>query len=310
MDASTSWMIFTVVVLIMLFVDLGIFNKTPHEVKTKEALIWTGVWITLAMAFNGFVYLSRGPQAGIEFFTGYVVEKSLSVDNIFVFITIFKTFKVPLKFQHRVLFWGIIGAVLLRGLFIGLGSVILTQFHWVFYLFGAFHVFTGIQIALDKGHELDFVESPFIRFCKRVMPLTHEYHDKKFFVNLKGKWMATPLFLVLLAIEFSDVIFAVDSIPAIFAITLDPYIVFTSNIFAILGLRSMYFLLANAALRFIYLSYGLGFILCFVGVKMLIADFYKIPSLVSLSVISVALILSVIGSLVYEKRNGRKKNNI
>lgn len=305
-----SWIIFSFVVMIMLFIDLGIFNKTPHEVKTKEALIWTGVWVALAMAFNVFVYFTRGPQSGIDFFTGYLVEKSLSVDNIFVFITIFKTFKVPLKFQHRVLFWGIIGAVIFRGIFIGLGSVILQEFHWVFYLFGAFLIFTGVQIAMDKGHELDLLESPFIRFCKKVIPLTHEYHDKKFFVNLKGKWFATPLFLTLLAIEFTDVIFAVDSIPAIFAITTDTYIVFTSNIFAILGLRAMYFLLANAALRFIYLSYGLGFILCFVGVKMLIADFYKIPSLVSLSVISVALILSVIGSIFYEKRNGRKKNNI
>jgi tellurite resistance protein TerC len=285
----------------MLALDLGVFHRKAHEVKVKEALIWSGVWIALALAFNLGVYYWRGEETALEFFTGYLIEKSLSVDNIFVFILIFSYFKVPALYQHRVLFWGILGALIMRAILIAVGATLIRELHWIIYVFGAFLILTGVKMALQKETGLNPERNPMVRLFKRFMPVTNEYHGEKFFVRLEGRRFATPLFLVLLLVETTDSIFAVDSIPAIFAITQEPFIVYTSNVFAILGLRSLYFALAGIMNYFHYLKLGLAFVLIFVGAKMTLIGVYKIPIDVSLGVVAAILTLSVLASLIWPR---------
>ncbi|MBK6504289.1 MAG: TerC family protein [Ignavibacteria bacterium] len=295
------WISFNAFILIMLALDLGVFQRKIHAVTVKEALIWSAVWIVLALAFNVFVYYDFGKQKAIEFLTGYILEKSLSVDNIFVFVLLFSYFKVPSEYQHKVLFWGVLGALILRAILIAVGALMIAKFHWIIYVFGAFLVFTGFRMAKQNDEDIHPEDNFLIRFFKKIIPVTNEYHDEKFFVKLDGKKFATPLFIVLLAIEFTDLVFAFDSIPAIFAVTSDPFIVYTSNIFAILGLRSLYFALAGVIHKFHFLKIGLSMILIFIGMKMLIMDLYKIPTTYSLGVIAIVLAASVILSILKPK---------
>ncbi len=292
------WIGFTLFVLAMLALDLGVFHRRAHEVSVREALTWTAVWVTLALLFNLGVYFWFGPARALEFLTGYLIEKALSIDNIFVFIVIFSTFAVPPRLQHRVLFWGILGALVMRALFIVLGAAMLHRFHWVAYLFGAFLVFTGIKLLVQRGGEVHPERNPLFRLFKRVVPSVDHYESGRFILAEGGKRYATPLLLVLVAIEATDIAFAVDSIPAIFAITVDPFIVFTSNIFAILGLRALYFALAGVMGKFHYLKVGLSLVLVFVGAKMLLAGIYKLPIWISLCVITVLLGGSIVASLL------------
>ncbi len=296
------WIGFNVFILLMLALDLGVFNRKAHEVSIKEALIWTGVWVTLAMCFNVLIYFWRGEVVALEFFTGYVIEKSLSVDNIFVFVLIFSYFKTPAIHQHKILVWGIIGALILRALFIFAGVALLEKFHWMIYVFGLILMYTGYKMLFQKEKIFDPEKDPIVRLFRRVMPVTNELHGDKFFVRQNGKRFATPLFLVLLLIETTDLIFAADSIPAILAITQDHFIVYTSNVFAILGLRSLYFALAGMMGKFQYLSKGLALILIFVGLKMLFVDFYKLSIQIALLVIIIILLLSVATSLMANRR--------
>jgi tellurite resistance protein TerC len=306
------WIGFNLFVLSMLAVDLGVFHRRAHKVSIKEATIWSVVWISLAMLFNLGLYLFwdklsptsnySNSEAALAFFTGYLIEKSLSVDNIFVFVLIFTFFAVPAIYQHRVLFWGILGALLMRGALIVVGAVLLEEFHWIIYIFGAFLIFTGIRMALHRNEEMHPEQNPVVRLLRRIMPVTENYEGDHFFIRRAGKLLATPLFLVLLIVETTDLIFAVDSIPAIFAVTNDPFIVYTSNVFAILGLRSLYFLLAGVIDKFYYLKLGLSAVLTFVGTKMVIVDFYKIPVGLSLGVIASILGISVIASLLRSRR--------
>jgi tellurite resistance protein TerC len=301
------WIGFNLFVLLMLALDLGVFHRKAHVVSIKEATIWSVVWISLALLFNLGLYFFWGQispaseysnnEAALAFFTGYLIEKSLSVDNIFVFVLIFTFFGVPAAYQHRVLFWGIIGALLMRGTLIAVGAVLLKEFHWIIYVFGAFLIFTGIRMALHRNEEMHLEQNPLIKFVRRIMPVTDTYEGDKFFIRRAGKLIATPLFLVLLLVESTDLVFAVDSIPAIFAVTEDPFIVYTSNVFAILGLRSLYFLLAGVVDKFYYLKLGLSVVLVFVGIKMVMVDLYKIPVGLSLGVIASILAISVIASL-------------
>jgi tellurite resistance protein TerC len=290
MDQFWLWIGFNAFVLAMLAVDLFVFHKEAHEVRPAEAAGWSVLWIALAVLFGAGVYRFMGPQAGLEFFAGYLIEKALSVDNIFVFVLIFGFFRVPPRYQHRVLFWGILGALIMRGGMIAAGAYLIQHFHWVIYVFGAFLVFTGVRMAIQKEHGLDPDSNPAIRLIRRVMPVTRAYHGQKFFVreHVAGRLRlaATPLFVVVALVETTDLIFAVDSIPAIFAVTQDPFIVYSSNVFAILGLRALYFLLAEVIDRFHYLKLGLSVVLVFVGLKMLAADVYKVPVGVSLAVIA------------------------
>ncbi|MFZ4462828.1 MAG: TerC family protein [Bacteroidales bacterium] len=294
------WIIFNVFVALMLALDLGVFHRKSHEVNIKEALIWTFIWIFLALIFNGIIYFWRGQQQALEFFTGYLVEKALSVDNIFVFIMIFSYFQIPTKYQHKVLFWGIIGALIMRVFFIFAGVALLEKFHFTIYIFGALLIFTGYKMFNHNNMKIEPDKNPVIRFFKRFMPVTPTLHEDKFFINNAGKRFATPLFLVLILIETTDLIFAVDSIPAILAITQDQFIVYTSNVFAILGLRSLYFALAGVVHRFWLLSYGLAIVLIFVGLKMIIIDFYKIPIEYSLLFIATVITGSVFLSLKWK----------
>jgi tellurite resistance protein TerC len=287
------WTIFSAFVVGMLALDLGVFSRKPHEVHYREALTWSAVWVTLALLFNGWIYHQFGREKALEFLTGYLIEKALSVDNIFVFVVLFASFAVPKIYQHRVLFWGVIGAIVLRAVFIGVGAALISRFHWVMYLFGAILIITGIRLMAQKDATPHPEKNPLFKFARRFIPAVSEYHGKKFMIVEGGKRLATPLLLVLLAIEATDVVFAIDSIPAIFAITTDPFIVYTSNIFAILGLRAMYFLLAGVIDKFHYLKYGLALVLLFVGGKMLIADVYKLPIVLSLVVIGALLAGSV-----------------
>jgi tellurite resistance protein TerC len=322
--------IFTLFVLAMLALDLGVFHRKQHTVSFKEASIWTAVWISLALAFNYLFYqyaLWRFPQderllaipgfdpnaaawnVSLEFLTGYVVEKSLSVDNIFVFVVVFSYFAIPAIYQHRVLFYGILGALLFRAIFIGAGSWLM-QFHWVIYLFGGFLILTGLKMMFGPEKEIEPEKNPAIRLLKRFMPVTHELRGKNFFVRENGRWAATPLFIALLFLEMTDIIFAVDSVPAIFAITSEPLVVFTSNIFAILGLRSMYFMLAGAVDKFYLLKYGLAIVLVFVGVKMVwLNDLYggKFPVSWSLAFILSTIALSVVVSLAFPRSASGEK---
>ena len=301
------WIGFNLFVLLMLALDLGVFHRKAHVVSIKEATIWSVVWISLALVFNLGLYLFwdqlsptstyTNREAALAFFTGYLIEKSLSVDNIFVFVLIFTFFAVPAAYQHRVLFWGILGALIMRGTLIAVGATLLKEFHWIIYVFGAFLIFTGIRMALHRNEKMHPEQNPLVRLLRRVMPVTDNYEGDKFFIRRAGTLMATPLLLVLILVESTDLVFAVDSIPAIFAVTNDPFIVYTSNVFAILGLRSLYFLLAGVVDKFYYLKLGLSAVLVFVGTKMVLVDLYKIPVGASLGVIASILAISVIASL-------------
>ena len=307
MESIWLWVGFNVFVLAMLALDLGVFHRKSHAVSGKEALIWSIVWISLSLAFNAVIYFFwdrmvpgssyTNTEAALAFFTGYLIEKSLSVDNIFVFILIFSFFAVPAAYQHRVLFWGILGALIMRGALIALGAALLEQFHWIIYVFGAFLIFTGIRMANHQDEEVQPDKNPVVKFFRRFMPVTSTFEGDKFFVRRAGQLMATPLFLILLIVESTDLVFAVDSIPAIFAVTREPFIVYTSNVCAILGLRALYFLLANVMDQFQYLKLGLSAVLTFIGVKMVITDLYHIPVGVSLAVVAGILTLSIVASL-------------
>ena len=296
------WIVFNIFVLGMLAIDLGVFHRKAHAVTTKEATTWCFVWVTLALLFNAGIHIWLGPEKALEFFTGYLIEYSLSVDNIFVFIIILSYFAVPAAYQHRVLFWGILGALIMRGVFIGAGALLLQHFHWVIYVFGGFLVFTGIKMLIKEETSVHPEDNPVIKVLRRLMPLSPQYEGQRFFIKRNGNWAATPLFVVLLVVESTDLIFAVDSVPAIFAVSSDPFIVYTSNVFAILGLRSLYFLLAGVMGLFVYLRYGLGIVLGFVGIKMLLVDIYKIPIGVSLGVVAGILTLSVVVSLLVQAK--------
>ena len=293
MDQLWLWVAFNAFVLAMLAVDLLVFHKEAHEVRVREAATWSLIWIALALLFGVGVYRFMGREAGLEYFAGYLIEKALSVDNIFVFVLIFSYFRVPARYQHRVLFWGILGALLMRGAMITAGAYLIQQFHWVIYVFGAFLVFTGIRMATHNEHGIDLESSLAIRVVRRIVPVTSAYHGQRFFVrdgaSHGSPLVATPLFVVLVLVETTDLIFAVDSIPAIFAITLEPFIVYSSNVFAILGLRALYFLLADVIQRFHYLKVGLSMVLVFVGLKMLAADIYQVPIGASLGFIVLVL---------------------
>jgi tellurite resistance protein TerC len=292
------WIAFNVFVLGMLALDLGIFHRKAHAVSIKEASIWSAVWILLALVFNLGIYIVWGQEKALEFLTGYVIEKSLSVDNLFVFLMIFQYFATPTIYQHRILFWGIVGALVMRAIFIATGAALLENFHWMIYVFGGFLIVTGIKMLLQGDAKLEPDKNPVVRLFQRWVPITNTYQGQQFFVRKEGKIYATLLMLVLIVVETTDVIFAVDSIPAIFALTRDPFIVYTSNVFAILGLRALYFMLAGVMEMFVYLKVGLSFVLCFVGAKMLVVDFYKIPIGVSLGVVAGILTLSVLVSLL------------
>ncbi|HEU5173935.1 MAG TPA: TerC family protein [Gemmatimonadaceae bacterium] len=293
------WVGFIAFVLAMLALDLGVFHRDAHEVKPREAGIWVAVWVALALVFAAGLWWYADQTVALTFLTGYVIEESLSVDNIFVMVMIFQYFNVPARYQHRVLFWGILGALVMRGLFIGLGALLIAKFHWILYVFGAMLVITGVRMAFKQDEKFDGEKNPVVRWTRRFFPITHRYDGHHFFTVENGVRVATPLFLVLVLVEFTDLMFAVDSIPAIFAVTTDPFLVFTSNIFAILGLRSMYFLLAAVVHKFHLLKYGLALILTFVGVKMLLVDIYKVPIMASLAVIVGVLVASVVGSLMW-----------
>ena len=295
------WIAFNVFVLGMLALDLGVFHRKAHAVSIKEASTWSVIWIALALLFNTGIYFYWGQGKALEFLTGYVIEKSLSVDNLFVFLMIFQYFGTPAQYQHRVLFWGILGALILRAIFIATGSALLSNFHWMIYIFGGFLVLTGIKMFFQGDEKLAPEKNPVVRLFERWVPIDKSYHGQSFFVRKEGKLHATLLMLVLIIVETTDVIFAVDSIPAIFAITQDPFIVYTSNVFAILGLRALYFMLARVMEMFTYLKVGLSFILCFVGAKMLLVDVYKIPIGMSLAVIGGVLLLSILASWVKQK---------
>ncbi|MEY4930970.1 MAG: hypothetical protein RI909_1694 [Bacteroidota bacterium] len=302
MNQSTLWISFNAFVLLMLALDLGVFHRKSKEVKIKEALLWTCLWISLAFVFNVFVYYQFGEEKAFEFFTGYLIEKSLSVDNIFVIILIFSYFNVPSSYQHKVLFWGILGALVLRVIFILAGVELIHKFHWVIYIFGAFLVYTGIRITTQGDIKIDPDKNPLVKLVRKIFPVTSAFEGDQFFVRREGLLWATPLFLVVIVIEATDLVFAVDSIPAILSISDDAFIVYTSNVFAILGLRSLYFAVAGIEKYFIYLKYGLSAILIFVGLKMCLADIYKVPIEISLAFIVLTLAMSVLASIAMQKK--------
>jgi len=303
LESIWFWIIFNAFIVLMLGIDLIVFNRNPHQISIKEALGWSCFWIAISLLFNLGIYLHPDftNEQALQFFTGYLLEKSLSVDNLFVFIMIFSYFRVEARYQHGVLVWGIIGAIIMRSIMIFAGGALIHQYHWVLYIFGAFLVFTGYRML--HAHENEHPEDNFVvRWTRRILPISGAYDGRKFFTRQKGRLVATPLLLVLVTIEVSDVVFAFDSIPAIFAITEDVFIVYTSNIFAILGLRALYFVLADILEVFYYLKYGLAFILTFIGVKLLISGFYEIPIMASLLTIFVVLLISIIASLVWKKQ--------
>jgi len=296
------WLVFGVLVIVLLALDLGVFHRRAHVIRVREALIWSAVWISLSLIFNLGVYFAFGADKAVNFFTGYLVEKSLSVDNLFVFLVIFTYFNVPANAQHKVLFWGIMGALIIRGIFIFAGVAIIERLHWVIYIFGAFLVYTGVRLFLHRDRKIHPEHNPFLGLCRRFIPVTKDYHGDRFFLREAGQLFVTPLFLVVLVVETTDILFAVDSIPAVLSITLDPFIVYTSNIFAILGLRALYFALAGVTLRLHYLSYGLSAILVFLGFKMLFSGFYKLPVVVALGVVAGILAISTIASFLRPKK--------
>lgn len=293
------WVIFNLFVVVMLALDLGVFHRTAHVIRVREALAWCALWVTLALLFNLGIYVRLGSRPALEFLTGYLLEYSLSVDNIFVFLMIFTYFRVPYLHQHKVLFWGILGALIMRATFILVGITLIQKFHWVIYIMGGFLILTGIKMAMQKDEEIHPERNPVLRLFRRIVPVTENYEEGRFFVRRNARLFATPLFIVVLVVETTDVIFAVDSIPAILAITLDPFIVYTSNVFAIMGLRALYFALAGIVQLFHYLPYGLSVILVFVGFKMLLVDIYKIPIGIALGTVAGVLVISVIASLLF-----------
>jgi len=295
------WGGFNLLILALLALDLGVFHHKDHKISVKEGLLWSVIWILVALAFNVVVYYWRGYEVALQFFTGYLIERSLSIDNIFVFLLIFTYFRVPDEYQYKVLFWGILGALIMRGLFIAIGVALISLFHWVIYIFGAFLVITGIKMGLAKDKEIEPEKNPILRLIRRFVPITKNYVAGHFFTRIKGGLFATPLFVVLVVVETTDVVFAVDSIPAIFGITLDPFIVYSSNVFAILGLRALYFAIAGLMDIFYYLKFGLSAILTFVGVKMLISFLYKIPDLMALGIIAALLLVSILLSIFFPK---------
>jgi tellurite resistance protein TerC len=297
-----AWGVFLLVVIAMLMVDLGVFHRKAHVLSMREATIWSIVWVVVALVFNAIVWVWLGHQKALEFFTGYLVEKALSADNIFVFAVLFNYFAVPPEYRHRVLFWGVLGAIVFRLTFILAGTALLKKFHWVVYIFGIIVIVSGIKLLMRKDEEIDPERNPVLRLARRFLPITPNYHGQNFFVRLNGKFMATPLMLVLLVVESTDIVFAIDSIPAIFAITRDPFIVFTSNVCAILGLRALYFLLEGMIRLFRYLDEGLAVILVFIGIKMLVSEFYKIPTWVALGFVAAVLAITIALSLMAERR--------
>jgi tellurite resistance protein TerC len=294
---------FVIVIVMLLMIDLGIFHRRAHAVSLKEALSWTAVWASLSICFGGWVYRRFGTQPALEFFAGYLIEYALSVDNVFVFILIFSYFKVPSKLHHKVLFWGIIGALAMRATFILSGAALIRRFEWILYLFGIFLIYTGFKMFRGGDTEVDPGKNPIVRRFQKVVPMVADYGSARFFVRQAGRLFATPLALVLITVETTDLMFATDSIPAIFGVTTDPFIVYTSNVFAILGLRSMYFLLAAVIERFAYLGAGVAIVLMFVGVKMLLAGFYQIPIAISLAIVALLLSGSVLLSIARPPRN-------
>jgi tellurite resistance protein TerC len=297
-----SLLLFNVFVIAMLVLDLGVFQRRAHVIGIKEALLWSAFWIVLSLCFNVGLYFWQGKEAALQFLTGYLIEKSLSVDNLFVFLLLFMYFKVPAKYQHKVLFWGILGALVMRGALIATGVALIARFHWILYLFGAFLVFAGIKMGFQKETaEVHPERNIAVRLFRKFIPVTSDYHEAKFAVRIDGRLHATLLMIVLIVVETTDLVFALDSIPAIFAITTDPFIVYTSNVFAILGLRALYFALAGLMNLFHYLKIGLAVILSFVGVKMLLAEVFPIPIGIALGVIAVVLLLSVVASMLWPK---------
>ncbi len=306
MSRYLIWGGFVAFIVSMLVLDLKVLQKKDREATIREALLWTLFWIALSLMFNVGVYFFMGSTKALEFLTGYLIEKSLSVDNIFVFILIFSYFGTPAKYQHKVLFWGILGALVMRAVFIIAGITLIKQLHWVIYIFGVFLVYIGIKMAFEKEAEVHPEKNAVLKFVKKFMPVTSKMGDGSFFLREGGKLMATPLFIVLIVIESTDVVFAVDSIPAILSITLDPFIVYTSNVFAILGLRALYFAVAGVMKIFHYLNYGLSVILVFVGVKMLIADIVYIPVSIALGVVGGVLVVSIMASVLFPKKETGK----
>jgi tellurite resistance protein TerC len=296
------WIGFGVLVVIMLTLDLGVFNRKSHEVRIKEAILWSLVWITIALGFNAVIFFTEGSEAAVNFLTGYLIEKSLSVDNLFVFLLIFTFFGVPGQYQHKVLFWGIIGALVMRGIFIAAGIALISLLHWTIYFLGAFLVYTGIKIGIHHNENVHPEKNPIVKFFQKFVPITNTYHQNRFFIRDKGRLFATPLFVALVVIESTDVVFAVDSIPAILGITTDPFLVYTSNIFAILGLRAMYFALAGMMKLFRYLHYGLSAVLVFIGIKMVIADWVKMPVWLALGMVGTILVISVTASILIKEK--------
>ncbi len=298
------WVSFGVFVFVMLTLDLRVFNRRAHEIKVKEALLWTAFWISLALLFGLAIYLWRGHGDALEFLTCYLIEESLSIDNLFVFLLIFAYFAVPPMYQHKVLYWGIIGAIVMRLVFIVAGIELLNKFDWVFYIFGAFIVITALRMAVQKDEKIEPERNPVLRLFRRFVGVTENYEDGKFVTRRVGLWLATPLLIVVLVIETTDIVFALDSIPAVLAITLNPFIVYTSNIFAILGLRSLYFALAGIMRLFYYLRYGLIAVLIFVGAKMLITNIYEIPTEIALGVVAGVLFIAVVASIIWPRKQG------
>jgi tellurite resistance protein TerC len=300
------WIGFNIFILFLLLLDLKIFNRSPHEITIKESLIWSGIWIGISLVFNVGIYFWYGHTSALQFFTGYLIEKSLSIDNLFVFLLLFSYFKVPPKYQHKVLYWGILGALIMRGMLIFVGAALISRFHWILYIFGIFLVITGIRMAIQgEEKEVHPERNIIVRFFRKLFPVTSGYHEDKFFIKTAGKRYATLLMVVVIAVETTDLLFAVDSIPAIFAITQDSFIVYTSNVFAILGLRALYFALAGMMHLFYYLRHGLSIILTFIGVKMLLVDYFSIPTGFALSIVGLILAIAVIASIIRTKRQNK-----
>jgi tellurite resistance protein TerC len=302
-----AWVGFAVFILCMLMIDLGLFNRRAHSVKYKEAVIWSSVWVSLALIFGGLVFWQLGHQKGLEFLTGYLIELSLSVDNLFVFLLIFSYFQVPAKYQHRVLYWGVMGALVMRIAMIFLGTALINRFHWIIYIFGAFLIYTGIKMFRQEETEVNPEQNPLVRVVTRFVPITRHYEESKFFTVIKGRRTGTLLLLVLVIVEVTDLVFAVDSIPAIFGVTTDRFIIYTSNVFAILGLRTLYFLLAGVVEKFHYLKVGLAVVLTFIGVKMVLPMFvdWHIPTGIALGIVGAVLLGSVAASLMWPRKAER-----
>lgn len=300
-NSVLAWGGFCAFILIMLAIDLGLFNRKAHSPSYKEATIWSAIWVTLALIFNGLIFARMGQQKGLEFLTGYLIELSLSVDNLFVFLLIFSYFRVPVKYQHRVLFWGVVGALVMRISMIVVGTELIERFHWVIYIFGAFLVYTGVKMFRNEETQLEPEDNPVVRLATRFIRITRHYEGSHFFTRIDGRLVGTLLLLVLITVEITDLIFALDSIPAIFGVTTDRFIIYTSNVFAILGLRTFYFLLAGVVEKFHYLKLGIGMVLSLIGVKMLVSSFWHVPTGLALGAVGFILVSSVLASLIWPK---------